>query len=66
LKELQQRLDPRLFVRIHRSAVVNVRKVREIVSDADGRSSAILQDGTALPLTRQRREALETALQQAP
>jgi two-component system LytT family response regulator len=66
LKELQQRLDPRLFVRIHRSAVVNVRKVREIVSDEDGRSSAILLDGTALPLTRQRREALELALQQAP
>jgi two-component system, LytTR family, response regulator len=66
LKDLQQRLDPRLFVRIHRSALVNVRKVREIVSEADGRASAILHDGTALPLTRHRREALELALQQAP
>jgi two-component system LytT family response regulator len=66
LKDLQQRLDPRVFVRIHRSTIVNVRKVREIVSEADGSCSAVLMDGTALPVTRQRRDTLEEAVQRAP
>jgi two-component system LytT family response regulator len=53
LAELQERLDPARFVRIHRSAVVNVSHVKEIVSLLGGRYICRLKfQSKDLPISR--------------
>jgi two-component system LytT family response regulator len=53
LAELQEKLDPARFVRIHRSAIVNVEKVKEIVSLIGGRYLCRLKNPAKdLPVSR--------------
>ena len=55
----QCRLDPRRFVRIHRSAIVNVDRVREIRHH--GREMAVvLHDGCELKVARSHRDKLHS------
>ena len=56
LASLEQRLDPDAFVRVHRSAIVRLDRVREIRSAGPGESVLILRDGTRVPVSRRRRE----------
>jgi two-component system LytT family response regulator len=58
LCELEVRLDPNRFVRVHRSAIVNVTRVREVESSTRGDAALILDDGTRLRLSRGRRAAI--------
>lgn len=62
LASLEQSLDPTSFVRIHRSAIVNVNRVREIRPDWRNRPAVILASNESLPLSRSRREPLERAM----
>jgi two-component system LytT family response regulator len=62
LRDLEARLDPRRFVRIHRSAIVNLASVRELQPLFHGDYVVILRDGTRLRLSRTRREKLEAML----
>jgi two-component system LytT family response regulator len=55
LAQLETMLDPRRFVRIHRSAIVNARKVRAIGRVALGKYCVRLHDGRQLPMSRDRR-----------
>ena len=64
LRELEASLDPRRFVRIHRSAVVNLDFVAELQPDSHGEYAVLLRDRTALKLTRGYRPALEARLGQ--
>jgi two-component system LytT family response regulator len=57
--ELARRLDPRRFVRIHRTAIVNVDRVREIQPWFSGDAVVILHSGRRLRLSRMYRAALE-------
>ena len=66
LQELSARLDPRRFVRVHRSAMVAVDRVAELRTDGAGRHELLLRDGTRLPVSRTRREQVEQALRAAP
>jgi two-component system LytT family response regulator len=59
MMELEKRLDPAKFVRVHRSAIVNVDRVREIHPMFRGDSMLVLEDGTQLRLSRARREEFE-------
>jgi DNA-binding LytR/AlgR family response regulator len=43
---LEERLDPVRFVRIHRTRLVNIERVREIVPVDSGDFDVILQNGT--------------------
>jgi two-component system, LytTR family, response regulator len=52
MKNMEARLDPRLFVRIHRSAIVNVDRIREMEPWFHGEYIVILQDGTRLTASR--------------
>jgi two-component system LytT family response regulator len=61
LAALETRLDARRFVRIHRSALVNVTRIREL-DHADGNLVAVLATGERLAVSRRRRDALERAL----
>jgi two-component system LytT family response regulator len=52
LTALEGKLDPQKFVRIHRSAIVNVNSVRELRPWFAGDSIVVLHDGTELTLSR--------------
>ena len=56
LASLETRLDGEVFVRAHRSAIVNVERVRELRSDAPGECIIVLRDGTRVPVSRRRRD----------
>jgi len=62
LAALEARLDPRRFVRIHRSAVVNIARIRELDHADASELVVVLASGARLPVSRRRREALERAL----
>ena len=64
LTQMLQRLDPRRFVRIHRSAAVNTSRIRELRSITHGDFALILKDGTELTLSRAHRPQLEAWLRQ--
>ena len=55
LAQLETMLDPRRFVRVHRSAIVNARRVREIGRVGLGKYCVRLHDGRQLPVSRDRR-----------
>jgi two-component system LytT family response regulator len=61
LSSLEKRLDPRQFVRIHRSALVRIDRIREICSPERGTAMVVLRDGTRVPISRRKRERV-TAL----
>ncbi len=52
LAELQAALDPKRFVRIHRSYLLNVDRLTRIEADTGDSKVAILTDGTRLPVSR--------------
>jgi two-component system LytT family response regulator len=58
IRSLEETLDPLSFVRIARSAIVNLARVRELRRRSDGRWTLLLLDGTELPVSRRRRELL--------
>jgi two-component system LytT family response regulator len=62
LTSLEARLDPALFVRIHRSALVNLAHAREIRSHLIGQATLVLRNGTQLPLSRRRRLQVAAAI----
>jgi two-component system LytT family response regulator len=62
LRELEGRLDARRFARIHRSAIVQLDRIRELRSLPGGDGSVVLRDGTELRLSRTHREALRSLL----
>jgi two-component system LytT family response regulator len=61
LQSVLERLDPEIFVRIHRSYAVRLDRITKI-EGSGGDGSVILDDGTELPLSRTYREALLAAL----
>jgi two-component system, LytTR family, response regulator len=58
LQELEARLDPRHFVRIHRSRIVNLDRVQELHPWSHGDVQLVLVDGTRLMLSRRYRDRL--------
>lgn len=57
--DLERRLDPARFLRIHRSTIVQVKTIKELYSDQHGDHIAVLRGGTRLRVSRQyRAEAL--------
>jgi two-component system LytT family response regulator len=59
LDALEQTLDTKFFARIHRSYIVRLDRVREF---RRATSEVVLVDGTALPVSRRRKPALESLL----
>lgn len=58
LTELESRLDPRHFVRVHRSTVVNARRIRRIVPLKWGDCTLELETGEELRMSRTYRSNL--------
>ncbi len=63
MNELEAKLDPARFVRIHRSSIVNLDRIRELHQLFNGEYVVVLHDGTELKLSRSRREQLQAFLQ---
>ena len=64
LAELEAELEPFLFCRIHRSAIVNLDRVAGMQLDANGEYEVLLRDGARLRLSRTDREMLQAKLSQ--
>jgi two-component system LytT family response regulator len=64
MNAMEARLDPSRFVRVHRSAIVNLDRVKEIQPYFHDEHVVILQDGTKVHLSRNRRLRLEAMLGQ--
>lgn len=62
LRDLEERLAPAGFVRVHRSAVVNVRWVERLEPTSRGAWIAHLGDGTEVRVAASRTDGLEAAL----
>jgi two-component system LytT family response regulator len=62
MAHLEAELDPRQFMRIHRSAIVNVDRVQEMQPSFNGEFVVILRSGTRLTLSRGYRDALQARL----
>jgi two-component system, LytTR family, response regulator len=65
MQSFEGRLDPQRFFRVHRSALVNLDRVKEIQPLFKGEHVVILQDGTRLRLSRNRKDSLEALLGQS-
>jgi two-component system LytT family response regulator len=59
LAELEQELGPERFIRIHRSAVVNVDRMRAIELQRSGDYEVVLENGRRLPLSRRCRKQVQ-------
>lgn len=62
MNDLEGRLDPAKFVRIHRSVIVNLDRIKEMHPHFNGDYIVVLDDGRQLRLSRSRREQLEARL----
>ncbi len=58
LSAMETQLDPRKFSRIHRSAIVNVERIKELQPLFSGEHSILLEDGTKLTLSRSYKDKL--------
>lgn len=63
LQSMEQRLNPRKFLRIHRSAIVNLDRIQELQTHVNGEDQiVILKDGAQLSLSRRFKEKVSQAL----
>jgi two-component system LytT family response regulator len=59
IARIEQRLDPRQFVRIHRSTIVRIDRISELVPDLHGDFQVRLKSGVVLAMSRTYRAAVE-------
>jgi two-component system, LytTR family, response regulator len=65
MAELEAKLDPQKFTRIHRSTIINLDRIKEIEARPGGDYAVILHDGTHLKLSRSRRDQIEMLLRRS-
>lgn len=62
MKELEDELDPKKFVRTHRSAIVNINYVNKMVSHISGEYHLVLHNGTELKVSRSHRDRVKSMI----
>jgi len=62
MARLETRLDPTIFLRVHRSSIVNLRYVKEVKSEADGDSLVVLTSGESIAMSRSYRSRIYSLL----
>ncbi|MFC6645533.1 LytR/AlgR family response regulator transcription factor [Granulicella cerasi] len=58
ITDLNDKLDPKNFVRVHRSSIVNVERIREVYREGRTDSSLVLKSGAVLKMSKQGRQRL--------
>jgi two-component system, LytTR family, response regulator len=58
LTALEGQLDPARFVRVHRMAIVNIDRIRELVRGDRGQIDLVLTDGSRIAVSERRRETV--------
>jgi len=64
LSDLEAKLDPRRFIRIHRSAIVNLARIAHLEPISHGEFEVVLKTGKRVRLSRTYRGPLEQRLRQ--
>jgi two-component system LytT family response regulator len=64
LHDLAERLDPRRFVRVHRSAIVNIESILQLEPISHGEFDVVLKNGAHTRVSRNYRVQLENRLGQ--
>lgn len=62
MKELEKVLNPKTFIRVHRSAIVNINFVKKLVSHVSGEYHLILHNDTELKVSRSHRDRVKAAM----
>ena len=62
MQTLEERLDPAIFMRVHRSAIVRLDRIDTLLRSSGGDYAVRLKDGTELSVSRARRDELEQRL----
>ena len=63
---LERKLDPRHFIRIHRSTIVNIERIREFAPMFKGEYEILLEDGTRLTSSRAYRAQIHRLMEGSP
>jgi len=58
MKDLERRLDPKVFQRVHRSTIVNLDLVRQIKPHTNGECFLVLQSGAEVKVSRSYRDVV--------
>jgi two-component system, LytTR family, response regulator len=62
MQSLEAKLDPETFVRVHRTAIVNIERIKQIYPRSNGDQDLVLQNGQQLMLSRKYRDRFLAAL----
>jgi len=65
LSELESQLDPEYFIRIHRTALVNIESIASLKRRSHGEFDVLLRDGAQIKVSRLYRSRLEERLKQS-
>jgi len=63
ISRTSERLDPNQFIRIHRSTIVNVRKIKELIPVNSGEYIVVLRNGKELSCSRGYRALLQKVIE---
>jgi two-component system LytT family response regulator len=58
MKDLEKRLDPRRFQRVHRSCIVNLDQVRQVKPHTNGECFLVLESGSQVKVSRSYRDVV--------
>lgn len=63
MAHLEEKLDPAVFLRVHRSSIVNLQYVKEVRPEIDGEYGVLLHNGQKISMSRSYRSRIKSWLE---